>query len=110
MQVPCKEQHLIGVELTPEKSCKEICRAQQRQRGNCARYLYSACNLASMSGTAKSSTSLGVSWRDLGMSWPRRAAARASVGLSRGSAATEKDEGAGAGAGTASTGACQLAG
>jgi len=41
------------------------------------------------------------------MSWPRRAAARASVGLSRGSAATEKDEGAGAGA--ASTGALAAA-
>ena len=48
---------------------------------------------------AEDGTSLGVSCRDVGMSWPLSAAARASVGLSRGSAEMLNVKGAGAGAG-----------
>ena len=57
---------------------------------------------------AESGTSLGVSCRDVGMSWPLKAAARASVGLSRGSADTliERAAGAGAGAGVGAGVAC----
>ena len=61
-------------------------------------HLRSACVSRCQPEDADSSTSSGVSCRDVGMSWPLSAAARASVGLSRGNADTERAAGAGAGA------------